>query len=191
FFGWEWIFFINVPMGVIVLILTPLLLKESNDRTISNFDIPGAILITGFLLVIAYAITGIPEYGWSSIHTLLCFAGGFLLLIAFIQLEKRTEEPILPFHIFQSPTLVGGNLLILLAGMSVDGMLYIFTLFAQQLLGYTALQFGLTMTAMTALSVVGVYMGQYIISRLGLGIVGISGMILLGLGMVLMNSLPV
>src|SRR5690606_24267743 len=67
FFGWEWIFFINVPMGVIVLILTPLLLKESNDRTITNFDIPGAILITGFLLVIAYAITGIPEYGWASI----------------------------------------------------------------------------------------------------------------------------
>ncbi len=189
--GWEWIFFINVPIGLIVLALAPILLKESNDRTITNFDIPGAMLITGFLLIIAYVITGIPEYGWKSNHTVLLFIGSILLLIAFIQVEKKAKEPLVPFRIFQSPILVGGNLLMLFAGMSVDGMLYIFTLFVQQLLGYTALQFGLTMTAMTVLSVLGVYVGQHIISRLGLQIVGISGMILLGTGMVLINILPV
>ncbi len=189
--GWEWIFFINVPIGIAVLILIPFLLKESNDRTISEFDMPGAILITAFLLMTAFVITGIPEYGLVSTHTLLLFAGTVLLLVAFIWVEKKSRSPLVPFRIFKSPTLVGGNLLILLAGMSVDGMLYIFTMFVQQLLGYTAIQFGLTMTAMTILSVGGVYAGQYFVSRFGLRTVGVSGMALLGTGMALFNLLNV
>ena len=189
--GWEWIFFINLPIGILVLILTPFLLKESNDRTISDFDMAGAILVTAFLLMTAYLITGIPKHGLLSIPTLSLCIVSFLLLTAFIRVEKHAKSPLVPFRIFQSQTLVGGNLLILFAGMSVDGMLYIFTMFVQQLLGYTAFQFGLTMTAMTALSVVGVYAGQYFVSNYGLRAVGIMGMALLGIGMASINLLPV
>ncbi|WP_439490157.1 MFS transporter [Algoriphagus sp.] len=191
FLGWEWIFFVNVPMGIIVLVFTPFLLKESNDRTISKFDIPGAILVTCFLLMIAYLITGIPEQGWASSQSLSLLFGSLLVLFLFIRVEKNSKSPLVPFRIFQSSPLVGGNLLILLAGMSVDGMLYTFTLFVQQLLGYTALQFGLTMTAMTVLSVVGVYAGQHLVTQTGLRKVGMSGMALLGAGMVLILILPV
>lgn len=186
--GWEWIFYINIPIGLIVLVLSPLLLEESHstDRK-KTFDLAGAVTITASLLVLVYAIVSVPLYGWESTYTLTLFITAIVLFILFVSIEQRSEAPLVPFRIFESRTLVGGNLVVLAAGMAVDGMLYIFTLYSQQVLGYSAMQFGFTMTIMTLLSVAGVSFGQHFVTRSGFRIVAAAGMFLIGLSCVILT----
>lgn len=186
--GWEWIFFINIPIGLIVLILSPILLEESQSKVRKKtFDFAGAVTITVSLLVLVYAIVRVPVYGWGNIYTITFFIAAFVLLIMFVGIEQRSETPLVPLSIFKSRTLLGGNLVVLAAGMSVDGMLYIFTLYSQQVLGYSAMQFGFTMTIMTLLSVAGVSFGQHFVTRSGFRIVAATGMFLIGLSCVILS----
>lgn len=190
FLGWEWIFFINVPLGSSVLVVGPLLIpKDQEPVTMGrSFDLTGAVLITLAVAVLVYAIVSAPLRGWASVHTIVAFTIALLGLLAFLLVERRTFDPLIPSRVFRSSALVVGNVVVLIAGMSVDGMLYLFTLYAQTLLGYTALRFGLTMTLMTGTSVVAVSIGQALVGRFGYRVVAAGGMALIGCGSLLLTG---
>lgn len=179
--GWEWVFFINVPVGLGVLALCPALLPESRAPTRRRvFDVAGAVMITGALVLLVYAVSEAPDVGWTGVQTIGSIAASVALIAAFLRIEARSVAPLVPLRIFRSRTLVGGNLVLLTAGAVVDGMLIIVTLYAQEVLGYSTLQFGLGVAVMTVMSVIGAVIGQALVTRIGPRPVALTGMILVG-----------
>ena len=192
FLGWEWIFFINVPVGFVLLALTPRLLRESVDPDcVRCFDVAGAVTVTGALLLLVYAIAEAPDAGWASLQTVGLFAVAAVLLLAFARVEMRSPYPLVPLGIFRSRSLVGGNLVLLSAGICIDGMLLIITLYAQEILGYSTIQFGLMTAVMTVMSVVGAYTAQAVVTRVGPRAVGAVGMALIAAACVALSQISV
>src|SRR5437763_15805999 len=95
--SWSWIFFVNVPVGVVGFLLAPRLLNESRDTNVKTFDVPGAVLVTGGLVSLVYAITQSGRYGWTSARTLGVFAVSVALLVGFVLWERRHVEPLMRF----------------------------------------------------------------------------------------------
>lgn len=179
--GWRWIFFLNLPIALGVLALSPRVLTKDAGRDGSRrFDLAGALTITAVLLLLAYAIITIPMAGWRSVQTLCLLAGATGLLALFAYTERHTRAPLLPNAVLRSPGLIGGNLVLVAAGMSVDGMLITLTTFTQKVLGYSPIQFGLVATTMTATAVIGALAGQRLVSTVGGRSVGLLGLGLLG-----------
>ncbi|MFI0451496.1 MFS transporter [Actinomadura sp. 6N118] len=190
--GWEWIFYLNVPVGLVILALCPVLLRESRERAAGKkFDVVGAITITVAPLLIAYAVIQAPESGWASATTIGLLLAALAVLVLFVFVESRSAAPLVPLRIFRNRTLVGGNLLMLVVGLTVDGMLFPLTLYAQQVLRYSALQFGLISAVMTVMSVVGAFAGQALVTRLGIRPIAIAGTLLIGAGCLLLIPVSV
>lgn len=190
--GWEWIFFINVPVGLAILALSPVLLRESRERaTDGRFDFVGAATITAGPLLIAYAVIQAPEVGWGSLQTVGLLVVAVAVLALFVVAESRSPAPLVPLRIFRSRTLVGGNLLMLTVGLAVDGMLFPLTLYAQDVLGYSAMQFGLMSAVMTGMSVIGAFVGQAIVTKLGVRPIAVGGMVLVIAGSLLLVPISV
>jgi EmrB/QacA subfamily drug resistance transporter len=190
--GWEWIFLINVPIGVGLLALTPRLLPESVDPDcVRCFDVAGAVTVTSGVLALVLAIAEAPDAGWGSLQTIGLLAGSAALLVAFVWIEARSTGPLVPLRIFRSRSLIGGNLVLLTAGMCVDGMLVIATLYAQNVLGYSTIQFGLMTAVMTVMSVVGAYTAQNLVGKVGPLPVALAGMSLIAAACVLFTQVSV
>lgn len=190
--GWEWIFFINVPLGLVALVLCRRLLRESRDEERGRgFDLAGAVTITTALLVLVYVILQAPQAGWASGWTLGGSAASAALIVVFVVIEARAAAPLVPLRIFRSRMLVGGNLVILAAGIAVDGLLIAFTLYTQQVLAYSALQFGLAMSVMTLSSFVGVAVGQHLVTKFGARSVAATGMALIGVACLVLTQVSV
>jgi EmrB/QacA subfamily drug resistance transporter len=190
--GWRWVFFINLPVGVIVLALSPILLRESGDRDCARaFDAAGAATITAALVILVYAITQVPQAGWASAQTMLLLAASAALIGLFALVETRTSAPLLPLRILRSRALVAGNIIMLIAGLAVDGMLFTLTLYAQQVLGYSAVQFGLTLMVMTVASIAGSYSAQHAVTKVGFRPVAATSLTLIGAGCVLLSHVSV
>jgi MFS family permease len=147
--------------------------------------------VTGALLLLVYAIAEAPDAGWASLQTVALFAASAALLLAFVRVEMRSPYPLVRLGIFRSRSLVGGNLVLLGAGMCIDGMLLIVTLYAQEILGYSTIQFGLMTAVMTAMSVVGAYTAQAVVTRVGPRAVGAVGMILVAAACVVLTQISV
>jgi MFS family permease len=179
--GWEWVFFINVPVGLGVLALCPALLPESRAPVRRRvYDVAGAVTITSALVLVVYAVSEAPDVGWTGVQTIGSIAASIALIAAFLRIEARSVAPLVPLRIFRSRTLVGGNVVLLTAGAALDGMLIIVTLYAQEVLGYSTVQFGLGVAVLTVMSVVGAVSGQALVTRIGLKPVALAGMILVG-----------
>lgn len=179
--GWPWIFFVNLPIGLVVLALAPAMLHESRvPERARSFDTAGAVTVTAALGLLVYTITTIPEAGLISVRTLGLFAGAVALAGLFVTIETRSAAPLIPFRALRSRVLIGGNLLIFTAGMAVDGLLITLTSYVQRVLGWSAMQFGLLAAVMTITSIVGVMYGQHAVSRYGMWPVAAAGGALIG-----------
>jgi EmrB/QacA subfamily drug resistance transporter len=190
--GWEWIFFINIPVGLAALALSPLLLRESRAATAKrSYDPAGALTITGALALLVYAIVEAPETGWGDLQTILLLAGSAALLAAFALIESRQRAPLVPLGIFRSKTIVGANAVMLVFGMLPYGLGFVLTLYAQQVLGYSAVKFGLTSLVFPAMAAVGSIFGQAIVLRVGFRPVAAVGMALMGAGALLLTQVSV
>lgn len=188
--GWEWNFFINIPIGLAMLVLAPILLRESSShgRT-RTFDIAGAATITIALVLLTYAIVKAPELGWLSARTVGLLFASAALMVVFVIIERRSSAPLVPLGIFRSRGLVGGNLVMLAVGLTVYGSNITVTLYIQQVLGYTAWQFGLMTVAMTVMAVVGSMVGQNVATRLGVRTLAVASMALLALGSLIFTQI--
>jgi EmrB/QacA subfamily drug resistance transporter len=186
--GWEWIFFINIPVAVTLLALSPRLLRESFDPDcIRCFDLTGAVTITAALVALVYAVVEAPDVGWADPQTIGLLTASVALLAAFVAVEGRSVYPLVPLRIFRSRTLVGGNLVLAALGMAAFGLSLVVSLYAQQVLGYSAIEFGLGTVVLTVGAVVGSTVGQAIVTRVGPRAVAAVGFLLIGVGCLLLT----
>src|SRR6266496_2030246 len=146
--GWEYIFFLNVPIGIAALLLAPRTVPESRLEAVRRrFDPLGAITVTGGLLVLVYALSKAPEAGWGAARTVTLLAASAASLVAFLIVETRVEAPLLPLRIFRLREVAAANAVGLLLGGSFFGFIFIGTLYMQQVLGYSPLQTGVALWA--------------------------------------------
>ncbi|WP_328454344.1 MULTISPECIES: MFS transporter [unclassified Amycolatopsis] len=188
--GWQSIFFVNVPVALIMLILTPVLLRESKDAGKQRtFDVAGAVVSTGALGLLVYILVEAPTKGWLSFHT-IGLAAVFVVLVALtVVIEKRSKAPLVPLRLFKSPALVGGNLVTGITAMLAFGMSVVISQYSLGVLKYTALEFGLTQAAMPVAAVAGAYIAQAVLARVGIRPVAVTGVVLLGLGCLLLTGI--
>jgi predicted MFS family arabinose efflux permease len=172
------------------LALSPALLRESSDRRRPRaYDPGGAITITAALTLVVYAVVKAPSTGWTDVRTIGLLVAAAVLAMVFVLIESRSAAPLVPLRIFRSRAVVGGNVAIFAVGMAVDGALFILTLYAQQVLGYSAVQFGLMTAVMTGMAIVGALTGQAVVTRVGLRPVMLAGMLLVGVGCLLLTQI--
>jgi EmrB/QacA subfamily drug resistance transporter len=190
--GWEWIFFMNVPLGLVALALGPVLLRESWATTARrSYDPAGALAVTGALALLVYGLVDAPDAGWGSVQTILLVAGAAALLAVFAVIEARHHAPLVPLRIFRSRTLVGANLLMLVFGTLGFGVPFILSLYAQQVLGYSALKFGLTSVVSPVAAAVGMLVAQAALLKVGFRPVAATGMAVVGAGALLLTQVSV
>jgi EmrB/QacA subfamily drug resistance transporter len=190
--GWEWIFFINIPLGLAALALSPVLLRESRaalERR--SYDPAGALTITGALVLLVYALVEAPDLGWGDTQTILLFVGSAALLAAFALIESRHRAPLLPLGFLRSRTLVAANATMLLVGAVAVGMPFILTLYAQQVLGYSALEFGAGSVVLAVAVTVGAIVAQSAVLKAGFRPVAATGTALMGVGSLLLTQVSV
>ncbi|MFL5917073.1 MAG: MFS transporter [Gaiellaceae bacterium] len=190
--SWSWIFFINVPVGIIVLAISPLLLKESRaDLDHRHFDAAGAASITGGLMLLVYALTHASQHGWATAETVGLLAASAALVVAFVVIEIRSPAPLLPLRVFRLRTLTASNITALLLGAAVFSQFFLLTLYMQQVLHYSALKTGVAYIPLT-LSIIGFSaVSQALVTRVGIRLVLPVGMALSAAGLVLYAQLPV
>ena len=190
--SWSWIFFINVPVGVLVLVLAPRLLHESRAAVDHrHFDVPGAAAITGGLMLLVYAMTRAAQHGWGSAETVALLAASGGLILAFVGIELRSSAPLLPMRLFRLRTLSGSNLSGLLLGGALFSQFFLLTLYMQEVLHYSALQTGVAYVALTLAIIVFANVSQALALRVGIRRILPAGLLLAAAGLVLYARLPV
>ncbi len=190
--GWQYIFYLNVPIGVAALLLAPRIVPESRlEAARRKFDAAGALAGTGGLVVLVDAISQAPQYGWGATRTIGVFAAAVALLSVFLVIERRVSDPILPLSIFRLRTLSGANVAGLLLGGSFYAFIFVGTLYMQQVLHYSALQTGVAWLAASLTSVALAGLSQALVTRGGARIVMAVGMTLIGAGALWATQVPV
>jgi len=188
--GWEWIFYINVPVALVLLTLGPRLLPESRaEGTERTYDLAGAATVTAALVLLVLAIVEAPDAGWASMQTIGLLLVSTVLVAVFVRIERRSPAPLAPLRIFRSAALVGGNLTLLALGMVAWGMGLTVSLYAQTVLGYSAVKFGLGTVVMTLGAVIGATAGQTLVTRVGPRAIAIGGFVLTGSGCLLLTQI--
>ena len=181
--GWQYIFFLNVPIGAVALVVVRRIVPESRLVGVRRrFDPLGAVSVTGGLLALVYGISNAPQVGWSSARTVALLAASAVLLITFLVVESRVEEPLMPLRIFRMRMVAAANAVGLLLGGSFFGFVFVGTLYMQQVLGYSALQAGVAWLATSLTSIALVGLSQKLVTRFSPGPVMAVGMTLIGGG---------
>jgi EmrB/QacA subfamily drug resistance transporter len=190
--GWEWIFFINIPLGLAALALSPRLLRESRAALAKrSYDPVGALTITGALILLVYALVEAPDVGWGEPQTVLLLIGSAVLLAAFALVESRHRAPLVPLRFLRSRTLVGANAVMLLVAAVAVGVPFVLTLYAQRVLGYSAVKFGVGSVVLAVAVAVGAIVAQAAVLKLGFRPVAATGLALMGAGSLLLTQVSV
>ena len=183
--GWEWVLWVNVPVALIALALTPGLIPESRSESATrHFDTAGAISVTAGLSVLAYALLDASSAGWGSTKIISLLGAAVALLVAFVVIESRSQSPLVPFRIFRSRTLTGANIVGILLGASLISMFFFITLYMQQVLGYSPIHAGLSYLPLALTIVVAAGVGGQLVTRFGFKPILAVGMLLIALGLV-------
>jgi EmrB/QacA subfamily drug resistance transporter len=189
--SWEWIFFVNVPVGVLAFTLAPFLLRESRDANVKTFDVPGAVLVTAGLSSLVYAITQAGQDGWLAGGTIGFFAASFALLAGFVGWELRHPEPLMRFGLLRTKTVAGANVAGFIMGTALFSMFLMLTLYMQQVLGYSAMKTGVAYLAVAGTAIVWSGVAAQLVTRIGVKPVLVTGMTLLTAGLVYFTQVSV
>ncbi len=190
--SWRWVFFVNVPVGIISVALALRYIAESRLRTAQrSFDLAGAVTVTGGLVVLVYAIVKAQAFGWGSARTLGLGAVAVALLAAFVLIERRSAAPLMRLSIFRVRTIAVSNTVLLLLASGMFGMFFFASLYVQEILGYSPLKAGLAFLPVTAGIVIGAGIAQQLIRRIGVRNLSIAGLLLATAGMLVLTQLPV
>jgi EmrB/QacA subfamily drug resistance transporter len=191
-FGWSWIFYINVPIGVLVLALTPLLLRESRiEVQRRQFDFAGAVSITGGLVLLVYGMTRAAQHGWGTGETVGLLVGATVLLIAFFVIESRSHAPLLPLTIFRLRTLRASNVAGLLMGAALFAQFLLLTLYMQEVLHYSALRTGVAYIGLTLTTIAFSAVSQALVTKVGVRPIMPLGLALSTVALLLFARMPV
>ena len=166
--NWSWIFFINVPVGALVLGVSPWLLRESRaELEHRHFDFAGAASITGGLMLLVYAMTRATQHGWGTAQSIGLLAASAVLVGVFFVVEARSKAPLLPLRIFRLRTLTASNVSGLLLGGAIFSQFFLLTLYMQQVLHYSALKTGVAYIGLTLSIIVFSAASQALVTRVG------------------------
>ncbi len=192
YLGWEWIFFVNVPVGVVVFLLTRPIVPESRaDLGHRRFDVAGAVTVTGGLALLVYAISKAPDVGWATGRTIGLLIASVALLAVFVVVELRSSAPLVPFGVFRIRTLTGAHIVGFLMGAALYANFFVLTLYVQQILGWSALKTGLTFLATAATTVIWAGVAQSLVTKVGPRLVMTTGLAVLALAMLGYTRVPV
>ena len=189
--SWEWVFFVNVPIGIAAALLSARLIVESKAERAGAFDILGAVLVTSGLMVLVYAIVRAEHNGWGSAATLGLGAVALALLVAFIAVEARIRGPLVRLDIFKVRTLAVANLVLLLVAAGLFAMFFFASLYVQRILGFSPIEAGLAFLPVTAGILVGSVTAQAGVKRFGARANTIVGMVIAAVGLFLLAGVPV
>jgi EmrB/QacA subfamily drug resistance transporter len=182
YLGWEWIFFVNVPVGVLVVALTPYLVQRSRREIERRYDALGAVVVTAGLVIFVYAISEAPDVGWATFRTIGLLAVSIALMASFLVWETRTEAPLMPLGIFRIRLVAAANIVGFLQAAGIFGHFLLLTLYMQQVLGYSALQTGVGFLATAGSAVVWAGAAQALSTRISPKAVLVAGLTALCLG---------
>jgi EmrB/QacA subfamily drug resistance transporter len=192
YLSWRWIFFVNVPVGLVVLLLTPRIVPESRrEGGERQYDALGAVLVSSGLALLVYAISNAPNVGWGTARTILLIIAAVALLIAFLVNERRISDPLMPFHIFRVRTVAGANAVGFLLGAVIFANFFLLTLYVQGVLHYSPVKTGLTFLATAGTAVISAGIAQALTTRFGAKPIIIIGLALLTGAMVWYSQIPV
>ncbi len=189
--SWEWVFFVNVPVGALALAVSPFLLGESRDANAKSHDAVGAVLVTGGLSLLVLAITQSHAWGWGSAATIGTFIVSGLLLLGFVVWEQRVDDPLMRFSIFRVRTVLGANIAGFILGTALFAMFLMLTLYMQQVLHYSPMKTGVAYLAVAGTSIIWANVAAALVGRVGVKPLVATGMALLGVGMLLFTQLEV
>jgi EmrB/QacA subfamily drug resistance transporter len=191
YLGWEWIFFVNVPVGAAALALAPRFVRESRADRPSTPDIAGAVTITAGLALLVYGVSQAPAHGWGSGWTISRLVVAGVLLAAFVLIETRAKDPLMPFRIFRVRTVAGANVAGLLLGAVVFANFFLLTLFVQQVLHWSALKTGVTFIATAGTAILWAGVAQALVTRIGARAVMAIGFVAMIVGLIWYTQIPV
>ena len=166
YFSWRWILFVNVPIGVGLALAAPRVLAATSGRP-GRLDLPGAITVTGGVTLLVYGLNRAAGSGWSDHLTLVALASAAALLIAFIGIELRSAQPLMPLRIFANRDRSGAYAIRFAIGAALFGLLFFLTQFMQNVLGYSPLQAGLAFLPITLGVVIGAQIASRLVGRIG------------------------
>jgi EmrB/QacA subfamily drug resistance transporter len=189
--SWEWIFFVNVPVGALAMVLAPVLLEESRDARVKTFDLPGAVLVTAGLSSLVYAITQAGQEGWLAGRTIGFAAFSLALLAGFVGWELRHPEPLMRFGLLRTRTVAGANVAGFIMGTAMFSMFLMLTLYMQQVLGYSAMETGVAYLAVAGTAIVWSALAAQLVTRVGVKPVLVAGMSFLTAGLIFFTQVSV
>jgi EmrB/QacA subfamily drug resistance transporter len=191
-FGWPWIFYVNVPVGVLVIGLSFFFLRESRaDLEDRRFDFSGAVSITGGLVLLVYGMTRAAQHGWGTGETIGLLAGAGILIVAFFVIESRSHSPLLPLTIFRLRTLSASNVAGLLMGAALFAQFLLLTLYMQEVLHYSAIRTGVAYIGLTVTTIAFSAVAQSLVTKVGVRPIMPLGLALSTVALVLFARLPV
>ena len=190
--SWPWIFYVNVPVGVLVLAVSPRLLPESHaERQDRRFDAAGSVAITAGLMLLVYAMTRATDHGWGTASTVGLLVASSALIASFFAIESGSKSPLLPLRILRLRTLAVSNASALITGGVIISQFLLLTLYLQQVLHYSPIMTGVAYIALTLTIVVFSTVAQGLVTRVGVRRVLPAGLMLCAVAYVLFAQLPV
>jgi EmrB/QacA subfamily drug resistance transporter len=191
--SWHWIFFVNLPVGVVATVLAVRLLEADEGIGLgAGADLPGAALVTSALMLGVYTIVAAADHGWASGRTLLSAAVAVALLAGFVVREATAANPLLPLRVFRRRNVTGANLVQVLMVAGMFGMFFLGALYLQRVLGYDALQVGLAFLPVAlAIGTLSLGYSERLTTRFGARAVLLPGLALIVAGLALFSRVPV
>jgi EmrB/QacA subfamily drug resistance transporter len=192
YIGWEWVLWVNVPIGIIAAAIAPTLIAETkSEAETRHFDLAGAVTITLGLSALVFALLDAESVGWGSFQTIATIAGSLILLAAFVAIEMRSRAPLVPFSIFRVRTVTGANVVGILVGASLFSMFYFISLYMQQVLGYSPIKAGLAYLPLAVTIILAAGIASGLVTKVGFKPILAIGMACVALGLIWFTQIDV
>jgi EmrB/QacA subfamily drug resistance transporter len=190
--GWEWVLWVNVPIGIAAAAVAPSLIAESrNEDETRHFDVAGAVTITLGLSALVFALLDAESAGWGSAQTVLTLIASAVLLFAFVVVERRSRAPLVPFSIFRLRTITGANVVGILVGASLFSMFFFISLYMQQVLGYSPIHAGLSYLPLAVSIIISAGLASSLVTKVGFKPILAAGMVLIAAGLIWFSQISV
>jgi EmrB/QacA subfamily drug resistance transporter len=188
--SWRWVLFVNVPIGVLVLLATPRVVPAAPAQPRTSVDVAGAVTVTAGLIALVYAATEVPEHGWTAPGVLGVFLLAASLLGAFLMIESRHRAPLVPLAIFRHRSLAGADAVALLGGAAVIASpIFFLTLYLQQILGFSAVKAGLATLPLGLAVITASRVTPRLIGRIGARRLLAGGLVLAAVSLLLLGNI--